>query len=462
MYLLIIVFHFNFLLHRLEELEQTSLFNIEEVKMEKSISPIVAVVDPFSTGAILASELCKLNYGVVALYSAKLEQLANVQNLVPQGLSLAFDAVIGFDDNISKIVDSLKSLNRPLVAIFAGAETGVELADQLSELMNLRTNGTALSEARRNKYVMGETIRAAGLRAVKQLRATSWGEIETWIHEWNPEPFKVIVKPMDSAGSDGVTLCLSLDEVRNAFNLIMGKVNGLGIVNKAVLVQEYLEGQEYVIDMVSRDGEHKVAAIWAYDRRAVNGAGFVCFGQRLLTADEPRCRELIDYQKKVISALGIRNGPTHGEVKWFKGEPVLVEVGARCHGAEGQWKIIADYVYGYDQVQMSINAYLNENAFKIAPAEPLTRNSYGRLVFFIVQGEGMLEDIDPDMISEIEHMQSFISMEFFVKKGQYVKKTIDCYTFGGVLRMVHENLNQLLQDYERIREMECTGLFKFE
>ena len=105
---------------------------------------------------------------------------------------------------------------------------------------------------------------------------------------------------------------------------------------------------------------------------------------------------------------------------------------------------------------------MNENAFKIAPAEPLTRNSYGRLVFFIVQGEGMLEDIDPDMISEIEHMQSFISMEFFVKKGQYVKKTIDCYTFGGVLRMVHENLNQLLQDYERIREMECTGLFKFE
>jgi hypothetical protein len=61
----------------------------------------------------------------------------------------------------------------------------------------------------------------------------------------------------------------------------------------------------------------------------VNGAGFVCFGQRLLTADEPRCREMIDYQKKVVTALGIRYGPTHGEVKWCRGEPVLVEVGAR-------------------------------------------------------------------------------------------------------------------------------------
>jgi len=106
-----------------------------------------------------------------------------------------------------------------------------------------------------------------------------------------------------------------------------------------------------------------VAAIWAYDRRPANGSGFVAFGQRLLTSDEPHCRELIDYQKKVITALGIRNGPTHGEVKWCRGEPVLVEVGARCHGAEGIWQQIADVVYGYNQVQCSIDAYLDEKAF---------------------------------------------------------------------------------------------------
>ena len=169
-----------------------------------------------------------------------------------------------------------------------------------------------------------------GIRAVKQLKATTWTEIETWIKEWNPSPFKVIVKPMDSAGSDDVTLCVTFEEVQAAFGNIMGKINGLGIVNKAVLVQEYLEGPEYVIDMVSRDGVHKVVAIWVYDRRQVNGASFVCFGQRAVIVDEdPNCAELVAYQKKVVDALGIRNGPTHGEVKWFKGEPVLVEVGAR-------------------------------------------------------------------------------------------------------------------------------------
>ena len=273
------------------------------VKKDRGVS--VGVVDPFSTGAIIASLLYEQGYKVVAIYSANLEQLGNLQNLVPLGLKLTFDAVLGFS-NVEDMLNTLSALPDKMVAVLAGAETGVELADQLSERMGLMTNGTALSEARRNKFVMGETIRAAGIRAVKQLRATTWGEIDAWIKEWNPSPFKVIVKPMDSAGSDDVTLCQSHADVQNAFGNIMGKINGLGLVNKAVLVQEYLEGQEYVVDMVSREGEHKVAAIWAYDRRPCNGAHFVCFGQHIMSIDEELCPELVAYMKKVVTALGIK------------------------------------------------------------------------------------------------------------------------------------------------------------
>ena len=49
-----------------------------------------------------------------------------------------------------------------------GAETGVLLTDQLSDAMGLRTNDLSKSKARRDKYLMGETIREAGIRAVKQ------------------------------------------------------------------------------------------------------------------------------------------------------------------------------------------------------------------------------------------------------------------------------------------------------
>ena len=114
---------------------------------------------------------------------------------------------------------------------------------------------------------MGETVRQNGLRAVKQLKSSNLNEILHFITEWNPTPFKVIVKPLDSAGSDGVTLCLNINEVQKSFANLYGKLNGLGITNQNVLIQEYLEGDEYVIDIVSKDGVHKVIGIWIYDRR---------------------------------------------------------------------------------------------------------------------------------------------------------------------------------------------------
>jgi hypothetical protein len=83
-------------------------------------------------------------------------------------------------------------------------------------------------------------------------------------------------------------------------------VNSLGCVNEGVLVQEYLQGTEYVVDTVSHGGKHKVIALWEYDRRPTNGAGFVLHGQRLMTADEPRAQELMAYM--YVRALRERSG----------------------------------------------------------------------------------------------------------------------------------------------------------
>jgi biotin carboxylase len=57
-------------------------------------------------------------------------------------------------------------------------------------------------------------VRSAGVRAVFQRIATTWGQISEFLEEWKPDPFEVIVKPVESAGSDDVTLCLSVEEVK--------------------------------------------------------------------------------------------------------------------------------------------------------------------------------------------------------------------------------------------------------
>ena len=225
----------------------------------------MAVIDPFSSGAILAKELVGRGYHVIRILA---EKNSPVAGLVASDSSCQFDATIQHDDTnpdadaaLADVLAAIEALPWSVVAILPGAETGVLLADRLSDSHSsgdTRKNPIGLSQARRNKYVMGETIRKAGVRAVKQKIASTWEEASAFLKGWNPDPFKVIVKPNQSAGSDDVFLCGSVEEVKRGFDKINGAINGLGVVNEGVLLQEFLEGKEYVVDSVSRDGRHKV------------------------------------------------------------------------------------------------------------------------------------------------------------------------------------------------------------
>lgn len=169
------------------------------------------------------------------------------------------------------------------------------------------------------RYMMQEAIRAKGVRAVGQKLCRSEDEVRSFILSL-PTPL-CVVKPNESAGSDHVYLCRGsgsaesvILEAMTAFKQIHGQLNGLGQVNDGALVQEFLSGKEYVLDGVSRDGVYKVAAIWEYDKRSVNGANFVYFGMKLLSGDDPVAKKLVEYGRQVVAALEISHGPSHMEV----------------------------------------------------------------------------------------------------------------------------------------------------
>lgn len=67
-------------------------------------------------------------------------------------------------------------------------------------------------------------VRSHGVRAVRQMLARSWEDCEAFLLDWDPDPFKAVVKPLESAGSDDVYLCNSLEDVKEAFSIIDGKV----------------------------------------------------------------------------------------------------------------------------------------------------------------------------------------------------------------------------------------------
>lgn len=332
----------------------------------------VVVVDPFSTGANLAALVLKYGYKLILIFS---ELDSPVSKLVAKGTSVNPTLLIQHDNTnanqdeaIQNTLKALEQAGAPILAIIPGAETGVELAETLSNRYGTRTNSEELTQARRNKFKMQEVVRKAGVRAAVQELCRSESEViafaEKLTAQLRGQPFKCVVKPNESAGSDSIFLCESKEDAINAYHAIHGQINGLSRINDGALCQEYLHGKEFAVDGVSRDGVYKVVAVWEYDKRSVNGANFVYFGMKLRDSRDPDVRALIEYAKRVVDALRILQGPSHMEVKLntytengeLHHDPCLVEVGARCHGGEGTWLPVANECIGYNQVFTSFLA----------------------------------------------------------------------------------------------------------
>lgn len=424
-----------------------------------SVQPIedaMVVVDPVSTGANVAHSVAKAGIHVIAVFSGHTPPA--LLHMIDPSVRVDFVTVIEQDPTATTfdhILSKLKALPYNIVAVLAGSELGVECSDTLSNGLNLPlSNSLEKSVARRDKYTMGETIRAAGVRAVLQARVKVWADVEAFVEELNPMPFKVVIKPVKSAGSDGVYLCSSMADLKEKFNLIVGTDNMLGIFNDSAVVQEYLQGTEYVLDTVSRNGKHKLIQMWCYDKRPFRGAAFVYYGMTPLSCDCPEGKALFEYQQKVLDALEIRNGPGHAEIIMTKTGPCLVEVGARPHGGEGTFIVHANIVWGQNQVEAMVAAYKSQKDFDAVTERCEKTLSKGFKVYLVSHVAGKLEAIK--YLDDIRKLSSFIKFDAMPHVGDNILVTKDCFSMVGSVMLANVDQQQLDTDAAYVRSLEST------
>ena len=361
----------------LHRMEQMGLIDYSIICPEPPIIGAVVIVDAFSSGANLAAMVVEWGYRVILVFS---EKDSPVSNLISSGTNLEPTLIVQHDETASdqdaalqETLAGITGSKHPVLAILPGAETGVELADKLSHAFKTRNNGVDMTEQRRNKYLMQETVREAGLRSIKQKLCRTEDDVTTFCDEvaaLNGGKLLVVVKPNESAGSDSIFKCSTVNEVIDAFKAIHGHINGLGQVNDGALCQEFLQGTEYVVDGVSRDGVYKVCAIWEYDKRSINGANFVYFGMKLRDGHGELEGRLMEYAEQVVNTMHIFHGPSHMEIIMTPSGPCLVEVGSRCHGGEGTWLPVVKECIGYSQLEATLNAHLRPDKFDAMPKFP--------------------------------------------------------------------------------------------
>jgi len=227
--------------------------------------------------------------------------------------------------------------------------------------------------------------------------------------------------------------------------------------------QEFLKGKEYVVDHVSRDGIHKTCMVWVYDKRPANGAAFVYFGCHPVEIDSTEARLIIPYVRKVLDALGLKNGPSHGEVIMTADGPCLVEMNCRARGGDGNWRSLAVALTGgYSQVEAAADSFLDQQQFASIPDRPPTPfKASGTEIILVSYSRGTVKDTPGFEI--IKGLSSFVYLETGVRKGTKVDYTIDLFTGIGSVILMHKDESVLEKDIATIRQMEKdNAIFVYE
>jgi L-amino acid ligase len=94
-------------------------------------------------------------------------------------------------------------------------EPSLAYAEQLCAQMGLPSNGLRLSEARLNKALMTEALRKADIRVPRQLETAQLDDLLAWV---DAHECPVVLKPLNSGGTDNVYLCHSVAEVEEHFH----------------------------------------------------------------------------------------------------------------------------------------------------------------------------------------------------------------------------------------------------
>jgi phosphoribosylamine-glycine ligase len=407
------------------------------------LKKFIAVVDAYGAGSFLAQAFINKGYSCIHIQSTP-ESLRVFKKISDH----LFENNFIYDgEDIWSLINNLKIYN--IIAVVAGSEPGVILADDISEKMALSSNGTLKSAARRDKYQMDLILAKNKIAIPDFCKITNYCEFVEWFnlaHKKNNLNFPVIIKPLDSAGTDGVVICENMKQVENIIQSNINSTNIWGLKNTSLLVQEYLKGEEYIVNSVSCNGKHYITDIWKCYKQFLSSGEIVYDTQFFMNSDGNIQAELVKYHISVLDVLGIKYGPAHAEIMYTNNGPKLIEIAARLGGPVNP-EITKEF-NDKNPVLLSVPAYINEEEFVNETNLPYQRTKFALTVFLKSEIEGVVKEVN--IIEKLAQISSVRKPIIKIKPGDIIKKTLNLVTSPGFLYLVSDTEDVLFSDYEKV------------
>lgn len=412
----------------------------------------IILVEVFSAGANYIHDVRELGYNPICLemYQSedKREESRKVRDEIYSLNNEEFPQVLHADKDYEKTLEMVKEFNP--IAIIPGSDSGVIWATKLAHDLGLPGNNPKNLKKMIDKQYMQDALKEANVRYIKSQFINSFDEAKEFVSKLdNPQ---VVIKPSIGQGTIGVCICKNDDELKDAveFNKNVSFDINPDEDDKLV-IQEYIGGEEYVINTLCCKGHNRIISAFYYKKILIEGRGAIYDYEVAIDETHPCFRELVEYNEKVISVLGLEYGAVHGEYKIDENGPVLMEMNSRVPGPFQKYSLI-DKVWGHHSTALSLESYINPNECIKKSDIPLKYLTNYIIKYLIIYEEiDVINQTFEEAFSDLESLEYVVSI---FKGNHFYPKTIDLLTSGGYVFLTNDDEIKLFEDLDTIRRME--------
>lgn len=311
------------------------------------------------------------------------------------------------------------------------SDPAAETAAYVSEKMGLSGHPYKSVQILANKDLFRKFLAENAFNTPKAKGYKSVDEIK---QDWDLFKKPVMVKPVDSSGSKGITKVEKLEDLDSAFEYALSFTRA-----KRIVVEEYIEayGGQILGEGFSVDGKLVFSeyANHHFDKDAINP--YTPSGGSWPSKMPKRVLDNINAEiQKVFSLLNMKSGAYNFEARIDKDENVyLMEIGPRNGG--NMIPQVIQHATGFDMVEYTIKAAMGENCegldqFKIN----------GCFSYYVLHSNkaGIFNSLDID--SEFAK-KNLIELNLMKKQGDDVLKFSGAGCSLGVMILKFENEDEM-------------------
>ncbi len=245
-------------------------------------------------------------------------------NLYPDSPAFAFSDgfhvtdVLDFEENLSYA----RSLSVQAV-VTDQSDIAVPTTAYVANELGLPGIGEEKAKLFTNKYLMRRFCTENGFYSPDFKLCSEFEDAKTVLKQYG----RIIIKPLDSQSSRGVFLVENEQDLLAHFKETMN----CSRTEKKILAEEYIDGREFTVDSVVVNGKcTSLATSLKYQfKHNTNITQTLYFTN---TSEEYDLDLLRRTNEKLVEAMGLPFGLTHGEYKYRDGVFYLIEIAARGGG----------------------------------------------------------------------------------------------------------------------------------